>query len=313
MNEIILKSVDKIEFHFFLNDDSHSMDARVLHLCNSEVLSILSSLSEVLGIPIKIETVALGEGGLKQVWKFIGNNSQQLTLIVSIMALIVAVSPIPKKLSSLEVENLELQNEKLRLEITELKEKKDGDVINSESIKELNKLHDIALSKSKYYETMSSYSKVKSIEYYVQDENEITIDKFIVQNEEFVNFINEKRDLPEEENDNAIIEIIAPVLIDTKYKWKGYYEGEIIDFFMNDFMFKNEIQVGIIKFQAGFKIRCKLLIRRKIDESGQSKITSYAVEKVHEVNSSLTTRLVYSSNIRLLEDKARSKQNNFDF
>lgn len=313
MNEIILKSVDKIEFHFFLNDESHSMDARVLHLCNNEALSILSSLSDVLGIPIKIETVALGEGGLKQVWKFIGNNSQQLTLIVSIMALIVAVAPIPKKLSSLEEENLELQNEKLRLEITELKEKKNGDAINSESINELSKIHDIALSKSKYYETMSSYSKVKSIEYYIQDENEITIDKFTVQNEEFINFINEKKDLPEEEIDNAIIEIIAPVLIDTKYKWKGYYEGDIIDFFMNDFMFKNEIQVGVIKFQAGFKIRCKLLIRRKIDESGQSKITSYAVDKVNEVNSTLETRLVYSTNIKQIEYKAKSKQKDLEF
>jgi len=92
------------------------------------------------------------------------------------------------------------------------------------------------------------------------------------------------------------------VLIENKYKWKGYYKGEIIDFFMNDSKFKDEIQAGTVKFQAGSILKCKLITRRKIDEAGILKTTSMAVDSVYEV---ITTNGTYITNTKKIEDKKK--------
>ena len=88
-------------------------------------------------------------------------------------------------------------------------------------------------------------------------------------------------DLEPLEIEKAEIEIISPVLKKGKYKWTGYYKGEVISFNMHSNEFKTLVQSGEIEFKNGSSINCFLKIKRKIDNEGIEKIVGYDVERVH--------------------------------
>ena len=86
--------------------------------------------------------------------------------------------------------------------------------------------------------------------------------------------------LPTETFDGATIEIVAPVLKEGNYKWKGLYEGEAISFSMTDAEFKNAVLLEQVAFQHGSCINCVLQIHRKFNEIGEIEITGYSVVTV---------------------------------
>jgi hypothetical protein len=88
-------------------------------------------------------------------------------------------------------------------------------------------------------------------------------------------------DLEPIEKDEAIIEIISPVLKKGNYKWRGIYNGEPEEFNMKSNEFKTLIQNGEIEFKNGFSINCALTIRRKIDNEGNIKTVGYDVTRVN--------------------------------
>jgi hypothetical protein len=79
----------------------------------------------------------------------------------------------------------------------------------------------------------------------------------------------------EETIDTAVIEIIAPVLKEGNYKWKGIYDGLPISFWMIDAEFKNSVFQKQLTFQHGSCINCVFNIQRKFNEIGEVKITGY--------------------------------------
>ncbi len=64
----------KLELHYYLNNESHSMNAFIRNECEKEILIILKEIITNLNILIEIESEAYTEGGLRQVWKFLGTN-----------------------------------------------------------------------------------------------------------------------------------------------------------------------------------------------------------------------------------------------
>jgi len=284
MDDIILVEQDKIEFHYFFSDDSHSMNARILHTCNTEILGIINKLSDICDIDFQIETIALEEGGIKQIWHFLGENSSQITMILSFIMVLLMLRPAnDKDLIDLQKENLKLKNEKLELEIKDLKNKEIGDKVDSEIIEVLNIDHDITLHRSRYYENLEKEEKITKVETISYDSSNNTIEVRSIEKKEFIYYIKYKEDLSDIIDNEATIKIIAPVLLNKKLKWKGMYKNQYIDFYMNDKEFKKEIEMGSVIFKSGSVIQCILVVKRKRDEVGIEYITSYAVRTVLSV------------------------------
>lgn len=86
--------------------------------------------------------------------------------------------------------------------------------------------------------------------------------------------------MPSERIENARIEIIAPVIKEGGYHWRGLYDGHVISFSMHDNQFKAGVLSRQISFSHGSTIECVLIIHRKIDEMGDVAITGYTVETV---------------------------------
>ena len=276
-----------LEIHYWFNDDSHSMDATVQNRCENEVLGILKEIANVLSVEISIETEPIGNGGLRKWLKLTqkgeNKNGTITTTIIIALATVILTTPIQVVTQKVfdkifeDKEISQLQKEKLRLEIDKLKSesKKNIETIDANTV--------IKKKKSNFYENLEKYPKVQQVSYVVSDESKIKKTKEkIIKRHHFNNFILISDDLDPIENDNAIIEIISPVLKKGKYRWTGYYEGVPINFTMKSAEFKALVQSGKIEFKNGSSINCSLNIKRKMDNEGNEKTTGYEVSRVNE-------------------------------
>ena len=275
-----------IEIHYCFNDVTHSMDAFVLNKCNYETLNIIKEIGRLLSVEIIVETEPFGDGGLKAWFKVLAKEEKKkaiiLTAVVSSLCTTLLVTPVSKitetviekifedsKLKELEKEKLQLEIEKLKQEINLSAEKIDNNLV-------------IRKRKSNFYETLDKYPKINQVQFILSDDNK----KSVYQNEtikknDFGKFILVSDDLEPNENDEAIIEIISPVLKKGKYKWTGIYNGEKISFNMISNEFKTLIQNGEVEFKNGFSINCALTTRKKIDNEGNVNIIGYDVTRVN--------------------------------
>jgi hypothetical protein len=118
--ELIEKS-NRLQFHYFFKDESHSIDSILRNECEKEILYIFKEVSETLGLKINIESLPTEEGGFKETWKLLGKNSVQITLIASVAAIVISRFPVEnKELTKLQIENLKLDNEIKRKELEKL-------------------------------------------------------------------------------------------------------------------------------------------------------------------------------------------------
>lgn len=294
---VSLLNANKIELHYWFNDDSHSMDAIIQNKCETEFLAILKEISSKLKVDIIIETEPLAEGGLRRFFKVLSKSENKnavitTTLVTSILTAII-VTPISsfvgktaetiiekifedKELKELEKEGLRLNNEKLKIEIENLKQE------TQSNIQKLDSSNVIKKRRSNFYETLEGYSKVKKITFSVNDKNNKTLLSEMVSKNDFKKFILATDDLEPLEIDDAVIEIISPVLKKGNYKWIGIYNDELISFHMKSNEFKTRVQIGEIEFKNGSSINCELEIKRKMDGEGLVKNTQYNVLKVND-------------------------------
>ncbi|MDY4400670.1 MAG: hypothetical protein SPE69_08900 [Helicobacter bilis] len=127
---------------------------------------------------------------------------------------------------------------------------------------------------SNFYNKAEKCEKIEKIGYKTANQSEI-----VVERNKFKTFIlTENKDI--ELIENAEIEIISPVLKEGKYKWKGIYNGNKIDFSMGDSGFKNDVITQKHNFINGTSIICDLEISRIFDEYGEEVKISYRVKKV---------------------------------
>jgi len=290
-NHSSLLEAKTLQLHYWLKDESHSMDAFVHNKCDTEFLGVINEIATIIGVEISIETQPLEDGGLIRWFKFeLNEKSKKDAIILAIVIAIITgviTTPVTTVLSEVIKEIIErvfedpeikkLEKEKLKLEIENLK--KDLQLKNLE-ISENNK---IKKRRSNFYEKAENYQKIEKISFAIADEqNQIIIKEHTIERYQFQNFIILSDDLNSIENENAIIEIISPVLKKGPFKWTGIYNGESIEFRMKSNEFKTLVQTGKVEFKNGSSIDCFLEIRRKIDTEGNEKIVGYDVHRVNK-------------------------------
>lgn len=281
-----METAEKLELHYYFDNTSHSMDAFLRNKCEAEVLAVFQEIADTLGIQIAVESVAHREGGLKEIWQFLGKNKDQLTLLIAIIVLILSrFPPSNSELDKLTKEVTRLTIEEKMLNIEKLKRELRSGSLQSNAVESASSVIDgslkVATRKSNFYKNLIGYKRVTGIGL-----TPLTKDSIPTENEKFIDrsdfnkFILLTDKLPVLVVEDATIEIVAPVLKEGNYHWRGIYEGTPIGFAMIDEEFKNSVLREEVSFQHGSIIECVLNIHRKIDEIGDIVVTGYSVVTV---------------------------------
>lgn len=295
-----MTEADRFQIHYYLANDSHAMDAFVRNRCEAELLAIFQEVCSTLGTSITIESVPFDQGGLRETWKVYGENSVQINTTLTILALLIsiantALSRMPvsdpekdqreKAIQQLTIEEKRLAIEEKRLALEKLrKEMKEGHP-SPETIESAAKATELNLKiqsrRSNFYKQLSTYEKVTAVGFSALDaDGQEVVKEHLVPRADFNKYVLIDNNLPTEAVEGAAIEIVAPVLKEGNYKWKGIYDGEPITFSMADAEFKNAVLQEQVAFQHGSCISCILHIHRKFNEIGEIDITGYSVVTV---------------------------------
>jgi len=289
---------EKLELHYVFDDKSHFMDAFVRNKCEAEFLAIAKELAGQLGIDIKLDSEALVEGGLIDYIKVLVKNHPALSAALSMIFINILINVVSDQITT-DRELVSLQKEACRLQIERFKkeEKSEASPSSDRSAEQITvdilNSHKVRKRRSNFYEGLLNCQKVAAVDWVgVDSENKPTDDPKSVKRVDFHKFILTSDELEPVVDENAIIEIIAPVLKKGKYKWRGIYEGESISFKMKDSSFKADVFAGGVPFINGTCIDCVLTISRKLDECGGEQNFGYTVQvvtKVHDEKASVET------------------------
>ena len=260
--------IQKFELHYYLKDNSHSMNAFVRNKAEKDFLEAIKRIGGLLDSELKIETEAYQEGGLIEILAIVLPTLHYLSpalndIITHYATRDTQAETLDKKIKEATLQNLELDNQQKTLGIEEQIEKKLNDKLVQKYI-------------SNFYKKIDSYDKVEKIGYKSVEKDGL---EYIVERKDFKSFILHD-DITISEDDDAMIEIISPVLKEGKYKWRGRYKNEKIDFSMADSKFKQEVIEGKHKFSNGSLINCHLEIKVTFDEFGDEKSRNYRVLQV---------------------------------
>src|SRR5699024_10298710 len=141
-----------------------------------------------------------------------------------------------KEIVKLQIENLELDNEIKRQELKSIKNEVKTEEELTEKVVErileiLDKNYKIAWHKSNYYKKLNFYPKVtKLTTQRLNERNEPVENERTVERNQFINFILRSDAFPPNIDEEAVIDIISPVLKKGQFNWKGFYKGDIINF-----------------------------------------------------------------------------------
>lgn len=283
----MIKFENKLELRYSFNDKSSYMDAMIKHRCEKEILSMIRVLADMLDVKMTAhcEPVPLA-GGYRIVWPIAGESSRAISIVLNILmqvlsrpTLSVGGQPIADRTNADEEK---MQKEILLLKRS-LKLKDPGARIPHELIELLSSWPKFSKCKSNFYEALKGYPKVTKITVRELNANNGSRSGSLdVKRDQFDYFILRSDDLPTIKDNKATIEIISPVLKDSRYRWKGIYNkgGETIDFYMCDEDFKKQMFDEKISFTSGMCIDCVLEIARKLSELGETINVSYTVTTV---------------------------------
>lgn len=278
----------KLQMHYYLENGSHSMDAIARNKCESEVLAIVQEIAKVLNTQIVIEAEAWKEGGLRDIWAFTNANAAVISVIVSIAGIVISRIPTTDpELEQLQKEDLKLSILERRINLAKLQKEVEEDKVTQDTVEKVASLVDtnykVVTRKSNFYKQLNNTPKITKVGINGLDkEGEEAFKEAMVQRSDFKRFILHSNSLPVQIEDNAVIEIISPVLRNGRHKWKGIYKGESISFSMNEQDFKRDVLSEQISFTHGAAIKCVLHIHRKLDEVGDVVVTGYSVDTVIE-------------------------------
>lgn len=287
---------DRFQIHYYLANESHAMDAFVRNKCEAELLAIFQEVCTNLGTSIQIESIPFEQGGLREYWKVYGECSAQINTTIAILTLLIAVPNMnlfsdsekeerEKTIQELTIEEKRLSIEEKRINLEKLRQEIADREPKPETIKKAAKSIELNLKiqsrRSNFYRHLSNYEKVTAVGFSAVDSfNNDVIPERQVTRSDFNMYVLADNSLPTETVDEATIQIVAPVLKEGNYKWKGLYEGKPISFSMTDAEFKNSVLLGKVSFQHGSGINCALQIHRKFNEIGEIEITGYSVVTV---------------------------------
>ena len=283
-----MREINGFQLHYYLQNDSHSLDAFVRNKCEAELLSIIEEIASELDIDAQVIADIAAAGGFRDFWKFLGNNAGQIGLVIAVLNLILITVPYMHESESEQIEDElnRLKIEETQLNIQKLKnEMQRGNV--SEAVaeeKSSNLISNLKINKrrSNFYATLDSKPEIEQIGISIVDAQRYPLtEEFQVLHSEFKKYVLSTNKL-KSENIETEIEIISPVLREGRYKWKGLLHGEAITFDMQDHDFKDAVLIEDIPFQHGSSILCVLKISRELDELGDVKVSGYLVTTVIE-------------------------------
>lgn len=316
-------SLGRFMVHFVLADQSHEMDAWVLHACEGDVLALVKEVAKQLDVYVRVETMARGEGGLEVYLNFIGKHAVALTLIGSAVAAIcsggtwwhyqstllaqqinantVALER-DKMLAAQQIEQNELNIRKTRLELKKLEQEVAPDAPRSPATNSNLSLHlenaptveavlpallanrRIIKLRSQFYESLLTYDKVKAVGF-ATTHRPSSDEEARVPRASFSDFVLRLEELEPMVIEQAEIQIIAPVLTRDGGKWRGRLDKHNISFVIRDEHFLTQVAVKQVKFQNGTAISCRLVVYLKEDETGVPQPYEYVVAEVHKLHS----------------------------
>lgn len=276
-------NANRIEIHYHLPHGVHSADAFLLAKAETEFISIIKEVATALDITLKLETEALAEGGIKQIWKAIGDNAPQLSLLLSIVAIVIALNPpTDKELIDLQKEEARLHIEVLKKELAASEPENAAEAVDCVT-NELNHRLNVVKRRSNFYQAIYQEQKIQGVSYTTLYDEVPTEDPTHLKREEFPNFFALTSNLPREVDEDATIGIISPVLKKGRFKWKGEYEGQVIEFWIQDQLFKDSVLSKDVEFRNGTAINCVLEIKVKVNEVGEVSNAGYYVTTVKKV------------------------------
>ncbi|MEY4438696.1 MAG: hypothetical protein RIQ36_160 [Pseudomonadota bacterium] len=290
----------EFRIHYYLDDQSHQMDAFTRNQCELEMLSVLSEVGRLLDMEVSIETKAYGEGGLQEYWNLAGTSKDQIDLLIRVLILLFgftnwAVHIRGKlKLTEQQIKQNELTLAKTRLEIKKLGKEVDdltkGETrqlelealpTSEEIAKALLAQKKVAIRRSNMYEKLISNEKVKAIGFSKSHKSRTPESQ--VARAEFSKFIVKPEDVEPISIQKVTVEIVSPVLRSGKTKWRGILDKKPINFEIGDPVFLLSVLTRKVHFENGTTIVCDVDVLLRENELGEIETAGYVVSKVHQV------------------------------
>lgn len=311
--------MEKLELHYYLSDESHSMDAFVKNKAEAELLKVFKEISDILELDLSFEIEALTEGGIKEFIKILNKKKtkKQIAKILAVVGVIFS-GVLTNIISDQFTKNPELEKSQLeesQLNIKKLKrdlEKEDITKEESTLIIEnltviISNTDKIKFFRSNFYSNLLKENKIEQISTTELDENNNPLsEEKKVSRENFNKFIVHKVKIDSEFVEDANIEIVSPVLKKGKMKWRGYYDSKPISFNLLDSDFRNSVLNREVSFQNGTSIKCLLEIEKEMDDEGNIKTTEINVFDVSSIFEGETT-IITKRGKEIIEEKKQTK------
>ncbi|GEM50802.1 hypothetical protein EB1_05920 [Empedobacter brevis NBRC 14943 = ATCC 43319] len=275
---------NQIELHYYFHDESHEIDAFFRNESEKELLILFQEIINDLDLRVRIESSPPKEGGFIEIWKFVNENNEIINLIVSVVTLILSRYPIKdKRLDKAQIENLELDNLLKKEELKKLGISYKGNIDENtfkKIIDFLLKNYKIVWRRSNFFKKLTLNKQIKKISIRKLYNFTPTTKESELRLGDYEQFILFNEDIPDIKDNEVTIDLISSVLKQGNFRWRGFLNGQIINFVMEDQKFKKLVFDGSIIHNNNVKLKVILNHSRKIDEGGQIRITKYYVTKV---------------------------------
>jgi hypothetical protein len=312
------KSEGQLLLHFFLADESHDIDALILHSCQGEIIRLIKEVSKTLGLDVGIEIRAYGEGGIETYLKFIGAHSQALALIgAAITAICSGVTwwsyqsallqqqidqnnftiQREKRLAEQQIEQNEINLRRARIELRKLEQEEHTSIEKAPSTSSTQSLplqsapvladivpgllsnSRILKIRSQFYDHLIAYEKVTAVGF-APKHKPIENEQKIVPRARFSDYTIGHIEIEPKIVPAAEIEIVAPILIRSHTKWRGIYEKRSISFEISDNSFISQVTSKAVTFQSGSTLICEMEVHFKETDAGEIIPHEYIVKHV---------------------------------
>ncbi|MDF2448527.1 MAG: hypothetical protein K0R26_1031 [Bacteroidota bacterium] len=304
---------DRLELHYFFDDDTHTIDAFVRNKCEAEVLAIAKEvISTYTEEEIIIQNEIPEEGGFTEVLTFFTVNKDAiiaagglLSLIVSTITLVLSRRPpihpsqlkyiqaqdglIPDqaklveaqtKVAESQAEINELSKTKLKLEIGKLNAEQ-IEKLAEQYAKEMNSKITVIQRKSNFYKQLQSSDKITKVKATSYNGQNTVTDPKPIDRVDFPLYILNTNKLHKEKDEDAILEITSPVITQKKsMKWRGIYKDQPISFKMKDKVFKQSVANGQVNLHENYLVKCLLHFVPELKEDGTVENKDYSVSLV---------------------------------
>lgn len=276
-----------ISVHYYLKDGKHLIDSNLRNKREAELLALYHQAALIFRVDLNVYTMPPENGGFIEAWQMLADHNAAITSCSAIVAaLSIFISHVPKT-DRLKNQQTQLDIEKKRLEIEKLRKElhKPTELLTQETIEAVCEIlstdNKSVIRRSNFYKNLAIHPDVTTVGIAnIGDDGKPIEEETTITRNLFPRFVLKTNKLPPIIDERAIIEIIAPVVGEGPYKWKGIYQEQPINFAMLDQDFRAAVLNEGVPFKHGTVIECELNIFRKLDEAGEEVITGHTVSVI---------------------------------